>query len=90
MIIAAWKNIKNLDELENIRMSAMKKILSNYEKGKAERRYVFHKLPYKLPYKEDYFDIGLSSHFLLMYTTLGYDWFWVSPREHMYSNYEYY
>lgn len=68
-----WKNIKNLDELENIRMSAMKLFLADYEKGKAEGRYVFHELPHKLPYKEDSFDIGLSSHFLLMYTSLGYD-----------------
>lgn len=68
-----WKNIKSLDELENIRMSAMKKFLSDYEKGKAEGRYVFHELPNRLPYEEDHFDIGLSSHFLLMYTSLGYD-----------------
>lgn len=68
-----WKNIKNLDELENIRMSAMKKFLADYEKGKAEGRYVFHELPNKLPYEADYFDIGLSSHFLLMYTAFGYD-----------------
>lgn len=68
-----WENIKSLDELENIRMSAMKKFLSDYEKGKAEGRYVFHELPNRLPYEEDHFDIGLSSHFLLMYTSLGYD-----------------
>lgn len=68
-----WKNIKNLNELEDTRMSAMKMFLSDYEKGKTEGRYIFHELPQKLPYGEDYFDIGLSSHFLLMYTTLGYD-----------------
>ncbi len=68
-----WKNIKDLDELEKIRMSAMKKFLSDYEKGKAEGRYVYHELPNILPCGEDYFDIGLSSHFLLMYTALGYD-----------------
>lgn len=68
-----WKNIRNLNELENIRMSAMKKFLSDYEKGKIEGRYVFHELPDRLPYESDYFDIGLSSHFLLMYTSLGYD-----------------
>ena len=68
-----WKNIRNLNELENIRMSAMKKFLSDYEKGKIEGRYVFHELPDRLPYEFDYFDIGLSSHFLLMYTSLGYD-----------------
>lgn len=27
----------------------------------------------RLPYKDNTFDIGLSSHFLLMYTVLGYD-----------------
>ena len=76
-----WSNIKNLDELENIRMSAMKKFLSDYEKGKAEGRYVFHELPDKLPYEEDSFDIGLSSHFLLMYTALGYDFHIASMTE---------
>lgn len=68
-----WTNIKNLDELEFTRMSAMKKFLSDYEKGKAEGRYVFHELPNRLTYEDNYFDIGLSSHFLLMYTSLGYD-----------------
>ncbi len=76
-----WKNIKNLDELENTRMSAMKKFLSDYEKGKAEGRYIFHELPNKLPYESDYFDIGLSSHFLLMYTQLGYDFHIMSMEE---------
>ncbi len=76
-----WKNIKNLNELENTRMSAMKKFLSDYEKGKAEGRYVFHELPNRLPYEEDYFDIGLSSHFLLMYTALGYDFHIASMAE---------
>ena len=76
-----WNNIKNLDELENTRMSAMRKFLSDYEKGKAEGRYVFHELPNKLPYEEDYFDIGLSSHFLLMYTSLGYDFHIASMTE---------
>lgn len=68
-----WKNIKNLDELENTRMSAMHLFLSDYECGKSENRYIFHALPEKLPYNENAFDIGLSSHFLLMYTSLGYD-----------------
>lgn len=68
-----WRKIRNLNELENIRMSAMKTFLSDYEAGKAEGRYIFHEFPNKLPCKADYFDIGLSSHFLLMYTTLGYD-----------------
>lgn len=68
-----WTHIKDLDELEHIRMSAMQKFLSDYEQGKKEGRYVFHELPTRLPYEPDTFDIGLSSHFLLMYTALGYD-----------------
>lgn len=76
-----WKNIKSLNELEKTRMSAMEKFLSDYEKGKAEGRYIFHELPQKLPYEENYFDIGLSSHFLLMYTTLGYDFHIASMTE---------
>lgn len=68
-----WTHMKDLDELEHTRMSAMHKFLSDYEQGKREGRYVFHELPARLPYEPDYFDIGLSSHFLLMYTSLGYD-----------------
>lgn len=68
-----WTHIKDLDELEHIRMSAMRKFLSDYEQGKQEGRYIFHELPNRLPYESESFDIGLSSHFLLMYTSLGYD-----------------
>ena len=68
-----WTNIKSLEELESVRMSAMKLFLEDYERGKAEKRYIFHSLPEPLPYEENAFDIGLSSHFLLMYTGLGYD-----------------
>ena len=76
-----WKNIKNLNELEFTRMSAMRKFLSDYEKGKKEGRYVFHELPDRLLYDDNHFDIGLSSHFLLMYTSLGYDFHIASMTE---------
>lgn len=68
-----WNTIKSLDELENIRMSAMRLFLSDYEKGRREGRYVAHELPKQLPYECGAFDLGLSSHFLLMYASLGYD-----------------
>lgn len=68
-----WTNIKNLEELENIRMSAMRSFLSDFEKGKQDGRYICHELPNRLIYTDDSFDIGLSSHFLLMYTVLGYE-----------------
>lgn len=76
-----WTHIKNPDDLENTRMSAMRKFLSDYEIGKAEERYVYHELPNPLPYEADAFDIGLSSHFLLMYTALGYDFHIASMTE---------
>lgn len=66
-------SIKNLDELKSVRMSAMNIFLSDFEEGKAEGRYVAHSLPEKTSFKDNSFDIGLSSHFLLMYTQLGYD-----------------
>lgn len=44
-----WTQIKNLDELENLRMSAMRLFLSDYERGKSEGRYICHELPAKLP-----------------------------------------
>lgn len=68
-----WTQIRNLDELEDVRMSAMRLFLSDYECGKKENRYICHELPEKLPYPDKAFDLGLSSHFLLMYTMLGYD-----------------
>lgn len=68
-----WTNIKSLDGLENVRMSAMRQFLDDFEQGKVENRYICHELPARLNYEDDTFDIGLSSHFLLMYTVLGYD-----------------
>ncbi|MBD5130555.1 MAG: SAM-dependent methyltransferase [Ruminococcaceae bacterium] len=68
-----WTKIKSLDELDNLRMSAMKRFLEDYDKGRSEGRYVYHELPDRLPFEDNYFGIGLSSHFLLMYTSLGYD-----------------
>ena len=61
-----WTHIKSLDELEEVRMSAMWMFLSDYESGKKENRYICHELPEKLPYSDKVFDIGLSSHFLMM------------------------
>lgn len=68
-----WKEIPSLQELEQRRMSAMELFLADYPTGIAERRYIPHTLPEPLPYSENFFDLGLSSHFLLMYTQLGYE-----------------
>jgi hypothetical protein len=68
-----WDRITSVEQLEEIRMSAMRMFLADFEQGKKEHRYIYHELPDKLPYADNSFDIGLSSHFLLMYTGLGYD-----------------
>ena len=68
-----WTEIHNLPELEEIRMSAMRFFLKDYDIGKSEGRYVYHELPNRLQVEDDFYDIGLSSHFLLMYTALGYE-----------------
>ncbi|CDM70343.1 hypothetical protein CM240_3226 [Clostridium bornimense] len=49
----------------------MNRFLDDYEKGLSENRYIYHELPSKTSFDNYTFDIGLSSHFLLMYTSLG-------------------
>lgn len=68
-----WTQIQNLDELERLRMDAMNCFLEDYESGKSEGRYIFYILPDRLEVKDKYYDLGLSSHFLLMYDNLGYE-----------------
>ncbi|HEX3021824.1 MAG TPA: SAM-dependent methyltransferase [Lachnospiraceae bacterium] len=66
-----WTSIRSLEELECIRMEAMNRFLDDYEKGRYEGRYISHELPARTEYSDDYFDIGLSSHFLFLYKELG-------------------
>ncbi len=62
---------RNIDELEKHHMDATRTFLDDYEKGKAEGRYIDHELPFKIPFPDDSFDLGLSSHFLMLYPKLG-------------------
>ena len=66
-----WNTIRNLEELETIRMEAMSKFIEDFEEGKVEKRYIPHELPNKTVFSDKHFDIGLSSHFLFLYTQLG-------------------
>jgi hypothetical protein len=68
-----WNKIKSLDELERLRMSAMYLFLDDFKQGLDEYRYQCHELPRKTNYEDNQFDIGLSSHFLLLYQDLGID-----------------
>lgn len=68
-----WKNIKSIKELEEIRMNAMNMFLKDFENGKDEGRYIPHELPNKTDIEDGYYDIALSSHFLILYSQLGLD-----------------
>ena len=62
-----WDHIKSVTALGEIRMSAMQRFLTDYDKGKTEHRYVEAELP-SLPFADDAFDLALSSHFLFLYS----------------------
>lgn len=62
-----WDRIKTLEDLVEVRMSAMNEFLSDYDAGKKEGRYVCGELPV-LPFPDDGFDLVLCAHFLLFYT----------------------
>lgn len=62
-----WNTIKSVEELGRVRMSAMRKFLADYEKGKQERRYLAESLPL-LPFENGQFGLALCSHFLFLYT----------------------
>jgi hypothetical protein len=65
--------IRNPDMLEQLRMQAMSAFLRDFEAGKEEGRYLPLALPQRLPFDDQAFDLGLSSHFLLLYEGLGPD-----------------
>jgi hypothetical protein len=62
-----WKNIHSVKELGEIRMRAMEAFLSDFEKGKKQKRYIAAELP-NLPFRDKQFDLCLCSHFLFLYS----------------------
>jgi len=62
-----WKNIPNVDALINLRLSAMREFLDDYDLGKGEGRYQYQELP-KLSFEDQAFDLVWSSHFLFLYS----------------------
>lgn len=68
-----WKHIKDVDALARIRMEAMQLFLNDFDAGKKEGRYIPHALPERTGFDDLSFDIGLSSHFLILYDQLGLD-----------------
>ena len=62
-----WKSIRSVDELVNIRLTAMSDFIKDFESGKKEKRYIYQELP-KLSFLDKSFDLVLSSHFLFLYS----------------------
>jgi hypothetical protein len=62
-----WSSIGSIKELREIRRSAMRKFLDDFEEGKQQGRYIIAELPV-LPFDDGAFDIALCSHFLFLYS----------------------
>lgn len=62
-----WVAIPSVEQLGNVRLSAMETFLTDFDMGKCEGRYIAGELP-SLPFKSGQFDIALSSHFLFLYS----------------------
>ncbi len=63
----AWTYHSSPEDLKLHRKQAVVKFLRDFEKGKAQGRYVVGELP-SLDIKEGSFDIALCSHFLFLYS----------------------
>jgi hypothetical protein len=62
-----WTSIRSIEELRELRVSAMERFLADFETGKTEGRYLDAELP-KLPFDDAAFDLALCSHFLFLYS----------------------
>ena len=62
-----WQHVKSVEELAQLRASAMQEFLDDYEQGVKEYRYVDGELP-SLPFMDHSFDVALCSHFLFLYS----------------------
>ena len=62
-----WTHVPSIDELGRRRMGAMVRFIRDYPAGLEQGRYVDASLP-GLPFPDHSFDLGLSSHFLFLYS----------------------
>lgn len=63
-----WEAISSVEALGRIRMSAMAEFLQDFEKGRAEGRYLAGSLP-RLPFQNREFGLALCSH--LFFSTVS-------------------
>ena len=62
-----WDHFKNVQQLGETRMRAMRGFLDDFEVGKQNGRYIEASLP-DLPFGDGEFDLALCSHFLFLYS----------------------
>ena len=62
-----WQEIKDPQELKQVRLQAMARFLSDYELGLQQKRYLNIELP-TLPFADGEFDLAISSHLLFTYS----------------------
>ena len=62
-----WTHVPSIEELGRRRMGAMRRFIRDYPSGTDRGRYVDASLP-ELPFSDRSFDLGLSSHFLFLYS----------------------
>ena len=63
-----WSDaIPSVEALGQLRLSAMRAFLDDYDHGRAEGRYLAAGLP-SLPFADSAFDLALCSHFLFLYS----------------------
>ncbi len=62
-----WKIISSPGMLYEMRIESMTEFLLDYDDGKEEGRYIAQELP-NLSFKDEQFDLALSSHFLFLYS----------------------
>lgn len=62
-----WDTISSVEELGRIRMAAMSAFLKDFDRGRAEGRYLAGSLPH-LPFTGKEFGLALCSHFLFLYS----------------------
>lgn len=62
-----WANIRDVKELGEVRMEAMKTFLNDYENAQETGRYLNASLP-TLPFENAEFDLALCSHYLFLYS----------------------
>jgi hypothetical protein len=62
-----WKHVLTPQALGDLRLSAMRRFLADYDSGRAAGRYLDQSLPH-LDFPDDSFDLAVSSHFLFLYS----------------------